>query len=113
MGRSSICVTPDVVGQIICVRSQVLLLAEFPSLKVNYQWKGMWCGVAKVFLDVIFDKYDELLCHFLFLHRKQCVCQSYPSNTNDAKLPLKQPPVTKNELKHTALLVVHKRVLYS
>jgi hypothetical protein len=61
---------PDAIGQFFCVRSRALLLAGFMSLQVNYQWRGTWCDVAEVFLDVIFDKYDELLCHFLFLYRK-------------------------------------------
>jgi hypothetical protein len=51
----------DAIGQFVCIRSRALLLAGLLSLKVNYQWRGMWCDVAKVFVDVIFDKYDEPL----------------------------------------------------
>jgi hypothetical protein len=66
--NSSMCITPVVVGQFFCVRSRVFLLVELLSLRVNYQWKRMWCDVANVLLDAVLDKYGELLCHFLFVH---------------------------------------------
>jgi len=60
------------------------LLAKFLSLKVNDQWKRIWCDVANVYLDGALDIRGYTPYLFRSQHRQLSVYQSHSRKRNVA-----------------------------